>query len=390
MLKKLSLLVAVFMMATVVAACATPASSLVVAPEEIQAGEPAIPAIPVLPHTNPLTGAKNRETYQEGSRPLAVMVDNVRLALPQTGISQADVTYEMVTEGGITRLMCVYSDYKTMPKVGPVRSARDQHIQLMIPMAALYMHIGGSTYATKMLEDFGWQEKDIDGKKSAAMSLQFDQERFDERGNSEQCWYTSGEMISSTIQNLEKDSSMPQESVRGPIFHFVPYDQPARILSGGEAPQAYLRFSGYTNAQFIYDEETGQYRKNAFGEAQLDAGTGEQVAYDNVLVLFTEIKKYPDGVLAKVDFSINGIGYYLNGGRYERVRWMKGSPQAPLRIVSGDGSEQDIQINCGNSYVAFIDFTEYDYFKIEGAADTNEAKEDPGEMQPGEDVEAKD
>lgn len=344
----------------------------------------------ILPGTNPLSGLKNPDGMPENLRPMAVMVDNIRLANPQSGISQAELTYEMITEGGITRLMCVYSDYQAMPKVGPVRSARDQHVQLMIPMAAMYLHIGGSTYATRMLEDYGWQGKEIDGSRAGGIALKFDHERLKQVSTSEQCWFTSGELLAATTELAQTDTIMPEGAVRGPIFHFVPYNQTPRELTGGQASSVYVRFSGYANSGFEYNKVTKRYEKFAFGEPHLDANTGQQIAYDNVFLLFTEIKKYPDGILAKVDFSINGVGYYLNRGNYEKIRWVKGSPQAPLRILSGDGTEIDVEINPGQSYIAFIDFAEHDYLKIDGAEETQNAIEDPRQPLPEDEVEAKD
>ena len=72
--------------------------------------EPETPAIVTDPSANPLTGLAKADDWPEGMRPLAVMLDNVQAALPQRGLQSADLVYEMVTEGGITRLMAVYSD----------------------------------------------------------------------------------------------------------------------------------------------------------------------------------------------------------------------------------------------------------------------------------------
>ena len=81
---------------------------------------------------NYITGESlNGETATD--RPVAIMVDNSKYALPQYGISDAEIIYEMVTEGGITRLMAVYSDLDDVVLVGPVRSARDQ-------LCSLYFH----------------------------------------------------------------------------------------------------------------------------------------------------------------------------------------------------------------------------------------------------------
>lgn len=100
---------------------------------------------------NLLTGEDKPADLPDGQRPVAIMINNVQAALPQTGIGSADVIYEMETEGGITRMMAVFSDYTKVPLVGPVRSARDQFIQFVLPLNAIFVHIGGSTYANEML-----------------------------------------------------------------------------------------------------------------------------------------------------------------------------------------------------------------------------------------------
>ncbi len=95
--------------------------------------EPETPAIVTDPSANPLTGLAKADDWPEGMRPLAVMLDNVQAALPQRGLQSADLVYEMVTEGASTRLMAVYSDYTSMPEVGPVRSAGTSMCSLCSP-----------------------------------------------------------------------------------------------------------------------------------------------------------------------------------------------------------------------------------------------------------------
>ena len=146
MRKQLCLLLAFSLCALALAACGgTSASS-----EAPAQPTPAVTAAPLFaadPALSPYTGLPKGEGYPEGERGVAVMISNVKPALPQSGLNAADLVYEMVTEGGITRLMAVYRDRTAIPLVGPIRSARDQHVQLMIPLNCLYAHVGGSSYA---------------------------------------------------------------------------------------------------------------------------------------------------------------------------------------------------------------------------------------------------
>ena len=79
---------------------------------------------PVYPYTNPLTGEGQMEDIS-GKRPIAVMFNNLEMALPQLGVGQADVIYEIVAEGGITRMMGLFQDIQGVGDLGSIRSARD-------------------------------------------------------------------------------------------------------------------------------------------------------------------------------------------------------------------------------------------------------------------------
>ena len=190
--------------------------------------EPETPAIVTDPSANPLTGLAKADDWPEGMRPLAVMLDNVQAALPQRGLQSADLVYEMVTEGGITRLMAVYSDYTSMPEVGPVRSARDQHVQLMFPLGAMYLHVGGSTYAKALLSQYHYEAKSLDGYFQAG-ALELDAQR-NLTAAIEHCWFTSGELFSQAAAQYRLDTEMdgPQQAV----FQFVPYVQEPRWRVG--------------------------------------------------------------------------------------------------------------------------------------------------------------
>ena len=95
--------------------------------------EPTATPEPYFP--NPLTGLEKDESYPEGQRITAVMVNNIKACRPQRGLSDAKVLYEIKVEGGITRFMALYDDYNTIPTIGPIRSARDQFFRLVLPFS---------------------------------------------------------------------------------------------------------------------------------------------------------------------------------------------------------------------------------------------------------------
>ncbi len=309
---------------------------------------------------NPYTGLEKSETYPQGTRGVAVMINNVQAALPQSGLNAADLVYEMVTESGITRLMAVYRDYTAMPTVGPIRSARDQHVQLMLPLDCLYAHIGTSTYAAEMLNTYNYTDsRSLDGKYRNYYWI--DAERRATRAQ-EHCVYTDGENFAEAAERYGLDTALGEEPA--PVFNWLS-QQEKRELTGGPAGDIYVRFSGYAYSEFVYDEAAGTYTKYEFGAPQQDmADGGNAYTADNLFILFTDMEKYPDGVLTKVSME-NGAGLYFCGGRYEVVRWKKGRPEQPLRILDAEGHETDIAVNPGRSYIALVDADQIENMHID-------------------------
>ena len=307
---------------------------------------------------NLLTGELRADDYPVGQRPVAIVVNNIRSSMPQSGINDADIIYEVVTEGGITRLLAVYSDYSAVPTVGSVRSARDQHVQLMFPLEAIYVHIGGSTYAADMLRRYSYENLELDAMSRSGIFWQ-NTARLSQGYPTEYTWFTDGETLAERIEHYGINTTATENRT---AFNFVHYDEPDRELEGGEATGITIRFSQSYVSVFQY--ENGRYYKSQFGAPQIDANTGEQYSVENVIVIFTSMEKYPDGILTKVDFNFGGVGYYFCNGQYEQIRWMKGSPESPLRIVDMQGNEIDVLINPGQTYVAVVDLREYDYFSF--------------------------
>ncbi|MBO4359803.1 MAG: DUF3048 domain-containing protein [Eubacteriaceae bacterium] len=340
--------------------------------EEPSAPEKTVTEVPKVYYQNPLNGEEQDIDYPWGQHCVAVMVNNImsdsfQSAWPQRGISDADLIFEMETEGGITRYMAIFRDYTEMPVVGPIRSARDQFVQNMMPYQALYVHDGGSTYAKQMLKDWGWDNRDIYPNSGATFR---DTSLYGQRAM-EHTEFTSGALITKAVNNPKLGFNTYFEPRN--VFNWVKYDQEPRVLNGQDVSEIYWRFSNSYSATMTYHPETGKYTKvhtnigKRWSNQMVDGLRGNApVEFDNVLILWTEITRYPDGILSKVDLAFGGVGFYFNGGKVEKVRWLKGQPLEPLRIVSLDGTEQDIEINIGKTYVAFVDLDYFGAFSFDG------------------------
>ena len=313
---------------------------------------------------NPLTGEALAKGVSAGQRPVAVMVNNARPALPQRGIAAADAMIEMVTEGGVTRLMTLYADPAAMPQVGPVRSARDQHLQFAIPLNAIVAHIGSSVYAENLLNTYGYQG--VDGRYLGTQAFTFDSARATTRA-SEHCWYTDAALLAAGVQTLQ----IPTTGKSYPLLPFAERSAAPKVLTDGEAPDVAFRFSNDNEVQFTYSAETGLYAKKAYGEPHVDETTGEQVAFKNVFVLFVEIGYKPDAYCSDFNLS-SGNGYYLYEGKYQEILWQKGAPETPLQITTPKGKE--IKINPGKTYLGFTNLKNMDTLRMDvNAPVTSEA-----------------
>lgn len=312
------------------------------------------------PSANPLTGLAKPEDAPEGMRPLAVMVDNLQTALPQRGLQSADLVCEAVTEGGVTRLMVVFSDYTAMPQTGPVCFARGEHVRMLLGMDALYLYAGASSDAAALMEQYLPGTRALDGQDRAG-ALSLDMQR-GQSMDSAYCWFTDGELFSAAAQRYAMDTVF--DGTPRAVFQFVPYSQEKRRLAHGSAGEVYLRFSSYANSTFSYDEETGQYIKSQFGAPHLDENTGEAVTFDNLLILFDT----DSGLTAGEAGEQGGTGCYLCGGRYEVIRWMQAAPDAPLSILTDSEIPTLAAINPGRSYVAIVREAMQPYFRIDGKA----------------------
>lgn len=180
--------------------------------------EPYVPA-----GTNPLTGEAMEPEY-ESNRPIAVMLNNLKAAQPQLGVSRADIIYEVPAEGGITRMLGVYQSLEDVGNLGSIRSARSYYLELALGLDAVYVHAGGSPGAYRDIP--AWGVDNLDGVRGDEDAKLFwrDQERRKTKGY-EHSLLTSGE----NIQTYLDMGSLRTEHEGGYVYPqaFVPDGTPA-------------------------------------------------------------------------------------------------------------------------------------------------------------------
>lgn len=292
---------------------------------------------------NPLTGEAGFSETAVGMRPVTVMVNNIGAALPQRGLAAADVIYEAVVEGGITRMMAVYADIDQIPYVGPVRSARHYYVSFSEGLNALYTHFGGSPTAYNYIKQYGVD--DVDGQYCTSAFYQ-DTWRAQNYGR-EHSFFIDGE----TIRAQAESKGIDLTGECKPLFAFS-YDE-VLVPDDGAAEDVYVPFSGSYNAEFLYDDATGLYAKKRNGEYHIDADTEETITFTNVLILYTTVSALGDGSERRnLDLS-SGSGWYVSAGGREEINWSKGGVEDPFTFTAADGTS--LTANVGKTYICLTD-----------------------------------
>lgn len=285
---------------------------------------------PVLPYTNPLTG-EGCEVDVGARRPIAVMLNNLKKALPQVGVSQADVIYEILAEGGITRMMAVFQDVAGAGEIGTVRSARDYYASLAYGHDAVYLHAGGSPQAYEFIKSRGVTALDcVNGPYEGTLFWR-DQERRRSAGL-EHSVLTSSETIQELLPTYQRVRLDHEEGFQvGWTFQEGPE-------AGGEAAEILtVPFSTYKTGVFEYDPDSGLYLVEEYGEPYVDGNTGEQVAVKNVLVLYTDVSKLSGDSAGrlKVRTTGSGGGLLVRDGLAWPITWEREGESDPALLLSG-------------------------------------------------------
>lgn len=304
---------------------------------------------------NPLTGLA-AEYDMSGQKPAAILFGNDKNSCPQVGISEADILYECLVEGGITRLMMVVQDYGALDVVGGIRSSRDYFVDYSMGHDAILVMAGGSTnetgaYAT--IKQYGVPY--LDG-----VNMYLPSTFYRDAARKEQLGYvhslmTTGAGIEAGIK-YKKHSTDHEEGFEN-TFHFADYDTVVTLKNPKEALFMMIPFSADQFPQFIYNSETETYYRYQFnGEAHIDGANNEQLNFTNLLVIACT----HDGVIDSegrigVVTTGDGEGYYVTRGEYTRIKWSKASEDAPLVITELDGTP--LVMNIGKTYVGIVSNT---------------------------------
>jgi hypothetical protein len=278
-------------------------------------------------------------------RPIAVMVDDLSPARPQSGFSAASVVWQAPAEGGIPRYMLVFQR-NTPGLVGPVRSSRYYYIAWAAEWRSVYVHAGGSPQALTTLrskgqgqyvynvEDFRWEGVYLWrlATRSSPHNL-----------------YTDG----ANLLKLAKAVKAPAAVNQAPVWTFAPDVDPASRPFGGTIDFGYLA----NHIHYDYDRTTNTYLRGVTTEKkQIDASTGQRVAPKNVVIMLVRFGPLNDGHPNKKRLEANLIGkgtaWISTNGRTIKGTWRKDAVTKPTLFFDGRG--KPVVLTVGQTFVQVL------------------------------------
>lgn len=295
---------------------------------------------------NPLTGEFDYSADSVGNRPVAVMVNNLYKALPQYGISEADIIFEIPMEAYLTRLLCVYSDYTDVPYIVSVRSYRYYFATIACGFDAIYVHWGQDESMMDYYYSLG-----MDTYNGMWNSTLFgrDQGRLDSGYDTEHTSYFDGTLLAAQMETDGVRTTLEDEYL-GTVFNFNDASSPV-TYDGESTLDVNINF-GSNTAELVYREDTKTYFKFTAGQAQVDGITGDQLQFENVIVLETDMWVRDDNVHLGVNITgvTDGAGYYITGGTAQPITWAKADEDS--QFVFYDASGNELEMNRGKTYIA--------------------------------------
>ncbi len=293
-------------------------------------------------YRNPLTGEPDYDTTLLNNRPVLVSVENHPDARPQWGLTSSDIVWEMVAEGGITRMLLMYADASRLPeKVGPTRSARHYFVDIAEGFDAIFVHFGYSPAAKRQIANHG--VNNINGLVDGSYFFR------DKTRNvaTEHRAYTTKDAIAKAIENKGYRTEIEDE-YKNPFK----FNETVKTLPDGTCNEMTVSFStGYTY-KLTYNAEKGVYFSSLNGKNFMD-NNGTQQNFENVVVLYTNITSMGDAK-GRVTFDFTGSnGVYASNGTYQNITWKKGDSDDMIKLFDADG--KTLKLNQGRTYIAICD-----------------------------------
>jgi hypothetical protein len=275
------------------------------------------------------------------SRPIGVMIDNIRAAWPQAGLKDAYLVYEIIVEGGQTRLFALFKDTDT-DLIGPIRSSRHYYLDYALENDAIYGHFGWSPQAQRDISLL--HINNLNGMTNAGASYW--------RDNA----IAAPHNVFTSIENLKSRATSlgyKLETDKPTLLNYsVDEIKLNKEINAQVASNIRITYSSYHYTSYVYDEITKVYKRSMLGIAHVDKETGVQYTAKNIIIAQVANHADPensDKGRQALENKGKGSGYYITEGYTIPITWEKSSraSQTVYKKISGE----EITVNDGNTYI---------------------------------------
>lgn len=293
---------------------------------------------------NGLTGEGTDEDINV-NRPYAAMINNISVAQPQCGTSKADIIYEILAEGSITRMLAVFSDLEGSGALGSMRSARPYFIDIATSYDALFIHAGGSDDAYSTISSRAIDN--IDGVRGYYGATAFYRDPTRQANGYEHSLFTNDELIAEITEELGYST----EHDSGSYDYGLKFTEDASPAGGFAAEKIVVNFASYKTTTFNYNTDESAYDMTQYGSKYIDGNTEEIQYFDNVIVLYAEHVILDGDGRRSVDLDSGGDGYFASGGAGCDIKWSR-SPDGTFKYTLANGS--DLELGVGRTFICII------------------------------------
>lgn len=298
------------------------------------ATKPAATAVETeLPYKFPLTGLPTDKEVK--SRPFMVMVENAPQSRPQTGLDQADIVYEILAEGEITRFVSVFQS-QAAKTIGPVRSIRPYFVEIGDALDAVIVHAGWSQEAMDMMA----------GRKLAHLDEVYGDGAYYWRATDRKAPHNLYTSVDKMKQGAEARKFRSEWN--GPLLAFAKDGQSK--LTGAAVNYIQIPYIQGYFASYEYNAVEGVYKRSMEGKPHLDKETGKQLQTKNLLVLESKHKIVDKEGRRTVDVFGPGKGLILQEGKSQQITWERKGGM--LRAYAEGGKE--VPLLPGNTWVQIV------------------------------------
>ena len=281
---------------------------------------------------------KTVQIFKGNDRPFAVMIDNHEDAWPQAGLQEAYMVYEIIVEGGETRLMALFKG-ANLEKIGPVRSARHYFIDYAMENDAIYVHFGQSPQAQSDIKKYSIN--DINGIAEDGTTFWRVKEKYAPHNA-----VTSTEKLLKSAQNKKYRTTSSETSVLNYVTDEVNLD------NGETATEIIIPHSQLQDVEYYYDEENKVYERYARQEEQVDWDTEKPLTVKNIIITYCDNYTLSD-TENKGRQGLKNIGtfdgYYITNGKAIPIKCIKEARDE--KTIYQDLEGNVINVNDGNTFV---------------------------------------